>query len=84
MAETIDVQARNDIYEETIRAKNEETKLAYELEALKAELQELKASVEAIDLSRDDAPTYGSEKLLSSGTVYQAIQTLNRKIDSLR
>lgn len=84
MAETIDVQARNDVYDETIRAKNEETKLAYALEQIRAELQELKASVEDIDLSRDDAPTYESENLLSSGAIYQALQTLNRKIDSLK
>lgn len=81
MAETIDVQAREDLYNEVIRAKDAESNLKFALDALKAELEELKAS---IDLSRDDAPTYNSDKLISSGAVYQAIQTLNRKIDSLR
>jgi hypothetical protein len=32
----------------------------------------------------DEAPTWKSDKLLSSGAVYEAIQTLNRKIDSLK
>lgn len=84
MAEVLDSQARKDVYDEVIRAKNEQTKLAFELELLKAKFEDLKAYVEAIDLSKDETPTWKSEKLLSSGAVYEAIQTLNRKIDSLK
>lgn len=84
MAEIIDVQARKDLYEEVIRAKNEQTNLAYEIELLKAKLEGLKTYVESIDLSKDETPTWNSEKLISSGAVYEAVQTLNRKIDSLK
>lgn len=81
MAETIDVQARNDISSEMIRAKNAESKLDFAIKALQQELRELK---ESIDLSRDDAPTWHSDKLVSSGAVYDALYSLDRKIDALR
>lgn len=84
MTEIIDSQARKDLYEEVIRAKNEETKLAFEIELLKSQLEDLKKHIESIDLSKDETPTWKSDKLISSGAVYEALQTLNRRIDSLR
>lgn len=84
MGEMLDAQARKDIYNEVIRAKNEQTNIAYELELLKAKFEDLKAYVESIDLSKDETLTWQSEKFISSGSVYEAIQTLNRKIDSLK
>ena len=82
MAETIDVQARDDLYKEMARAKEAEANLGFALESLKKEIEELKASFEKIKV--DDAPTRDSENLITSGAVYQVVNTLNRKIDAIR
>ena len=81
MAEMMDVQARNDISSEMMRAKEAESSLGFALEALRKELADLKKS---LDLTKDDAPTRDSENLITSGAVYDALMSLNRKIDALR
>ena len=81
MVETMDLQARDELYRQIARAKEKETKLELEIESLKKELSEFKGSIVT---EMDEAPTWKSDKLLSSGAVYEAIQTLNRKIDSIK
>ena len=81
MAETIDVQAREDLYKEMLRAKEAEANLGFALENLKKQFEDFKAS---LNLNVDDAPTRDSENLISSGAVYRVADTLNRKIDALR
>lgn len=81
MAETIDTQARDDLYKEMIRAKEAQATLGFLLENLKKQVEELKAS---IDLTKDDAPTRDSEHLITSGAVYQALLSVDKKINALR
>ena len=81
MAETMDIQARNDISSEMIRAKQAQAKLGFDIEVLKRELEDIKAY---LDIKTDNAPTRESENLITSGAVYDALMSLNRKIDALR
>ena len=81
MAESIDVQAREDLYKEMLRAKEAEAQVGFALEQIKEALEELKNS---FNPTVDDAPTRDSNNLVTSGAVYQALMTLNRKIDALR
>ena len=81
MAESIDVQAREDLYKEMLRAKEAESHLGFALQQIKEALEELKNS---FNPTVDDAPTRDSNNLVTSGAVYQALMTLNRKIDALR
>ena len=84
MAEIMDIQARHDLSDEMVRAKDSEAKLGFEIENLKEELAKLKEIVEGIDLSTDETPTYESDKLITSGAVYAALSSLNRKVDALK
>lgn len=81
MAETMDLQARDELYRQIARAKENETRLALELEALKNELKALK---ESTITEIDEAPTFGSGNLLTSGTIYNALMSLNKRIDAVR
>lgn len=80
--ETIDVQARSDLYKEIIRAKQAETSLGYTLEMLSKQIEDLKTAIEKLIV--DPAPTLGSNNLVTSGAVYDALRTLDLKIDSIR
>lgn len=81
MSETIDKQARDDLYKEMIRAKEAEANLGFLLESLQKQVEELKKK---IDLKIDDAPTRDSDSLITSGAVYDGLMSLNKKIDALR
>lgn len=82
MSETIDIQARSDLYKEIIRAKQVEASLGFLLQSLSKQIEDLKTAVEKIVV--DPAPTYGSDNLVTSGSVYDALRTLDLKIDSIR
>lgn len=85
MAEIMDIQARDDISREMIRAKEAESSLGFALESLKQELEELKTRLEGLGAEdTDETPTRDSEKLITSGAVYSALMSLNKKIDALR
>ena len=81
MAETMDLQARDELYRQIARAKEKETKLEFELESLKKEFNEFK---ETVITQTDEAPTFGSDNLVTSGVIYNVIMSLTKKIDSLR
>ena len=78
MAETMDVQAREELYRQIARAKESETRLRFEIEELRRALAEFAAS---ITTQTDNAPTHGSENLISSGAVYDALMSLSKRID---
>ena len=81
MAATMDIQAREELYVEIARAKESETKLRFEIEDLKKELAEF---VTSITTETDDAPTHGSDNLITSGAVYDALMSLSKRIDLIK
>ena len=81
MVETMDLQVRDELYRQITRAKEKETKLEIELESLKKEFNEFK---ETVITQTDEAPTFGSGNLLTSGVIYNVIMSMTKKIDSLR
>ena len=81
MAETMDLQARDELYRQIARAKENETRLALELEALINEFNEFK---EKVITETDEAPTFGSGNLVTSGAIYNALMSLSKRIDTIR
>lgn len=81
MAETMDLQARDELYRQIARAKENETKLALELEALKNEFNAFK---ERVIVETDEAPTFGSDNLVTSGAIYNSLMSLSKRIDTIR
>ena len=85
MAEVMDIQARDDISREMVRAKEAESTLGFALESLRQELEDLKARLENLSADEtDDTPTRDSDNLITSGAVYDALMSLNKKVDALR
>lgn len=81
MVETMDLQARDELYRQIARAKENETKLALELEALKNEFNAFK---QRVIVETDETPTYGSGNLVTSGVVYDALMSLSKRINLMR
>lgn len=83
MAEIMDVQARDDISKEMLRAKQAESNLGFDIEILKRELEDLKQALLGAK-EPDSTPIRDSENLITSGGVYSALMSLEKKINVLR
>jgi len=55
--------------------------LALELEALKNEFIAFK---ESVITETDEAPTFGSDNLVTSGAIYNSLMSLSKRIDTIR
>ena len=83
MSEIMDIQARDDISKEMLRAKQAESNLGFAIETLKKELEDLKGALLSTS-EPDETPIRDSENLITSGAVYAAIRAIENRVNALR